>query len=151
VRQFWLRGALLILLVLPTNLIVLQAARHGIQTRDASLYLSRDEADALAWIESSTPSDALILAAPETGLFIPAHTGRRVSYGHPFETVQAESQRSKVEHFFQGMPLPNTDVRLDMVDYIFYGPREREIGRNPLFDSLPTAYQNPSVVIYTTK
>jgi hypothetical protein len=150
-RRFWLWGVLLIALAMPTNLLVLQAGRHGIQTRDASLYLSRDEAKALDWIQMNTPPEALILAAPETGLFIPARTGRRVIYGHPYETVQAEAQKLNVERFFQGEQSPEMGALLARVDYVFYGPREREIGRNTALDSLSTAYENASVLIYSTK
>ncbi len=150
-RRYWLWGAILVVLAVPTNLLVLQAGRHGIETRDARLYLSRDEAAALDWIQTNTPADALILAAPETGLFIPARTGRRVIYGHPYETVQAESQKTKVERFFKEEPSLETDALLSTVDYIFYGPREQEIGGDARFDTLRVVYENSSVIIYSTK
>ena len=38
----------------------------------------------------------LILSSPEMGLFIPAQTGRRVLYGHPFETVNADAEKDLV-------------------------------------------------------
>jgi hypothetical protein len=151
VRRFWFRGVLLIIWVLPTNFLVFQAGLHGINTRDSSLYLSRDESAGLDWIETNTPPDALILAAPETGLFIPTHTGRRVIYGHPYETVQAESQKIRVERFFRGTLSPDTDILLRMADYIYYGPREREIGWNVLLEGLRPVYKNQSVLIYSTK
>ena len=150
-RRYWLWGGLLIFLVLPTNLLVLQAGRHGIQTRDANLYLSQDEVMTLDWIQTNTPTDALILASPETGLFIPARTGRRVIYGHPYETIQAEAQKLKVERFFQGEQSPEMDALLASVDYVFYGPREREIGRNAAPYSMSPAYENASVLIYLAK
>lgn len=150
-RRFWLRSLLLLLMVLPTNLLVLQAARHGIQTRDERLYLRRDEMDALAWIDANTLPDDIILASPETGLFIPAQTGRRVIYGHPFETVQADEQRERVLDFYRGTDMPSSQALVDSVDYIYYGPREKEIGWNGLMDDIGLAYQNPSVVIYITK
>jgi len=150
-RRYWLWGTLLVVLAMPTNLLVLQAGRHGIQTRDARLYLGLDEATALDWIQTNTPPDALILAAPETGLFIPARTGRRVIYGHPYETVQAESQKLIAERFFQGEQSPDMEALLAKVDYIFYGPRERAIGKNAVLDSMSPAYENASVLIYSTK
>ena len=82
-----LLAAVVLLLSLPTNLLILLAARHGVVTRDPQIYLSRDEAQALDWLEANTPETALVLASPDMGMFIPAHTGRRVIYGHPFETV----------------------------------------------------------------
>jgi hypothetical protein len=73
-----------------------------------------------------------------------------VIYGHPFETVQAEVQKVRVERFFQGVPSPDANALLEKVDYIYYGPREREIGRNALLDTLSVAYENPGVLIYVT-
>jgi hypothetical protein len=151
VRRLWFRGILLLILAVPTNLLILQAGWHGIQTRDEKLYLTKSEVDALDWIEANTPSRALILAGPDTGLLIPAYTGRRVVYGHPFETIHAEEQRNRVERLFKGEALPNTQALLNLADYVFYGPRERALGYNPVFDGLPVLYQNPDVTIFSAR
>jgi len=148
-RRFWMRGLVLLLLIIPTNLLIIQAALHGIRVKDSQLYLARDEADALDWIEAGTPPDALILSSPEMGLFIPAHTGRRVLYGHPYETVHAEEQKRTVERFFRGELLP--DELPSQADFIFYGPREMEYGVNPALESLNVAYRNDQVIIYRAK
>jgi hypothetical protein len=104
----------------------------GALTRDPLLYLTRGEAQALAWLESNLPENALILAAPETGLLIPARTGRRVLYGHPYETVDAEAEKAQVTGFFQGdLSSPSAFLEHRHVDYIFYGPRERGLGTLP--------------------
>ena len=150
-RRFWFWGAILFVLVLPTNLLVNLAALHGMQTHDERLYLTRDESAALAWIEANTQPDAIILASPEMGMFIPAQTGRRVVYGHPFETVRAEEQKSLVEGFLRGDTVSNSQAMLDRIDYVFYGPRERAIGQNSLLASLRVVYQNPSVVVYSAR
>ena len=147
-RQLWLWGLMVLLLAIPTNLLIIQAALHGIRTRDDQLYLSREEADALAWIEAETKSDALILASPEMGLFIPAHTGRRVIYGHPYETVRAEEQKKAVEQYFRGER--TLDELSNPVDFILFGPREREYGGNPALEDLNLAFRNDQVVIYRT-
>jgi hypothetical protein len=146
-RRFWLRGITLLVLAVPTNVLIVQAGFHGIRVRDDQLFLTRDEADALAWIETSTPEDSLILSSPDIGLFIPAHTGRRVIYGHPFETVHAVDQKLRVEQFFQGDTLPTL---VQKVDYIFYGPRERALGGNPVLDGLVVTYRNNAVTIFRT-
>lgn len=113
----------ILLLALPTNLLVLSAVLHGTRIHDPLLYLTRDEAKALEWIEANTPRDSLVLASPEIGLFIPGWTGRRVIYGHPFETVPAEPEKAQVVAFFTGQA--GTDWLAQRgVDYIFAGPRE---------------------------
>jgi hypothetical protein len=74
-----------------------------------------------------------------------------VVYGHPYETVQAKAQKLKVERFFQGEQSAETAALLAKVDYVLYGPREREIGRNAALASLRAAYENASVVIYLAR
>ena len=79
----------------------------------------------MEWIGSHTPPDATILAAPDTGLYIPASTGRRVLYGHPYETVDAVYQKYRVSRFFEGKA--NAAEEGDLLaeaDYLFVGPRE---------------------------
>lgn len=119
-------------LSLLTPILVLWVGIYGIQTRDPMLYLTRNETLALKWLKSNTPARALVLAAPESGLFIPAHTGRRVIYGHPYETIHAEFEKAQVTGFFRG-ELPSPDAFLEQrgVEYIFYGPRERKLGPLP--------------------
>jgi hypothetical protein len=151
-RRSGLLTTLILALSVLTNLLLLALAVFGIRTRDPLLYLTRGEAQALAWIEGLTPQRALILAAPETGMFIPAHTGRRVIYGHPFETVDAEAERAAVLHFFQASSsdavLASTFLRERKVDYVFYGPRERVLGELPNLEELDPAYSVEGVVIY---
>jgi hypothetical protein len=132
-ERFARRAAALVLgLSLLTPLLILWVGIYGVQTRDPMLYLTRGEAQALDWLESNTPSQALVLAAPDTGLFIPAHTGRRVLYGHPYETVNAEAEKAQVVSFFRGeLASPGAFLEQRTVDYIFYGPRERRLGPLP--------------------
>jgi len=126
-RRFRLGMILVLTLSLLTNVVVLLSGLYGARTHDLAIYLTAGETDALAWIEENTPEDALILSSPEMGMFIPAHTGRRVLYGHPFETVDAEEQEQALIDFFQA---GGDDHFLSErgVDYVFYGPRERDLG-----------------------
>lgn len=146
------------LLALPTNLLVLLAAQHGAQTHDSQIYLTRGESLALGWIEKNTPAGALVLASPQTGLLIPAHTGRRVIYGHPFETVNAEVEKNLLNQWFGGGKTLNVTARgtqqpqefLDQrqVDYIFLGPREQELGGLPAGLRLTEVYRAEGVAVY---
>jgi hypothetical protein len=147
-RHYFLLVTLLVIFSIPTNLLVLLAARHGAQTRDPTLYLAAEEVDAFNWIEDNTSSEALILAAPNTGLFIPAHTGRRVFYGHPFETVDAEEMEALVTRFFQGESLEDDLSNITKADFLFFGPREKQIGGNLPTLEYSVVYQNQEVTIY---
>lgn len=134
---------LLVVLILPTQLIVLMTSVFAVTTRAPQMYLTRDEADALAWIETNTPSDVIVLAMPETGAFIPAFTGRRVQYGHPFETVNAEVQAARVRDFFADPARYPLDG-----DYVFAGPREGEF---PVPDAWNIVYEKGDVVVYRVR
>jgi len=141
---------LLFIMLLPTNLMVLLAARHGAQTLDPQLYLYRDEVQAFQWLRQNARPDALVLASPQIGLFIPARTGLRVIYGHPFETVNAQEEEQAVEDFFGGASAPAERLAfLDRrgVGFVFYGPRERALGTLPSLSRLHPIYQAGQVTV----
>ena len=137
-----------LILALPSNLLVISAGVHGIQARDPAIYLTAGESRALKWVAEHTAPDAVILAAPEMGLFIPAWTGRRVLYGHPFETVQAVQNAALVRTFFQGASSSGSDGLPYEVDYIFDGPRERALGDGFDGSDLEAVYRTDGVTIY---
>jgi hypothetical protein len=112
---------------LPTNLVILLAAFSGIQSQDQQIFLSRAEQAAFTWILTNTHQDAVILTSPEMGLFIPAHTGRRVVYGHPFESVDAAATEKMVLDFYTGEKVSSI-LASQMIDYVIWGDRENEIG-----------------------
>jgi hypothetical protein len=138
-------------LALPTNLIVLVLALFGVFTRAPELYLTRAEAGLLDWLRRETPPGALVLASPEMGLYIPAHTGQRVIYGHPFETVDALEEEKLVNAFYQGDFDPTAVERFLVergVDYIIVGERERLLGELPNLTHLPVAFEQGEDRIY---
>jgi len=90
----------------------------------------------------------LVLAGPATGLFLPARTDARVLYGHAFETVQAEAQKQAVDDFYAGRLAPEAFLTAHAVDYIFYGPREAELGPFPELKGWRVLFQQGEVVIY---
>lgn len=119
-------------LALPSTALILTMGFIGAASAEPTLYYSQGESKALVWIEANTPRDALILAAPETALLIPAHTGRRVVYGHPYETVYAAQEKEAVESFFRGrMSAPAEFLANNSVDFVFYGQHERDLGELP--------------------
>ena len=111
------------------------------------LFLSRDEAAGLAWLGQHAQGE-VVLAGPETGLFIPARADVRVIYGHPYETVDAEANRQAVEAFFSGQVAPADFLAGHPASYIFYGPREQELGALPPLPGWRVAFQQGEVSIY---
>ncbi len=139
-------------LSLPSLLLLLLIHLFGVFSRAPEYYLDRAEVQALDWIAANTPAEALILAGPQTGLYIPARTGRRVIYGHPYETPQAEAEKAAVEQFFtagqMSAPAAQDFLNRRRVDFVFYGPRERALGPLPPGLSLQLAFQAGEVSIY---
>ncbi len=118
-------------------------------SHDPRLYLHRDEMAALTWLRDNVAPEAVVLASPQGGLFIPAWAGRRVVYGHPFETIEAETKKARVEAAFGG----NDDALLDdySVSYVLFGPRERALGDWPEQAGWPVAYQNDTVTVFAVR
>jgi hypothetical protein len=149
-RYNWAR-AILLVLSLPTMLLVVVSGLGAVFNRDPIIYRSQGENQAMNWINGNTKPDALFLAAPQTGLYIPAYTGRRVLYGHPFETVDALMQKSLVEKLYRS---PQSDLLNELhrlgIDYVYWGPLEQEIGVPAPYQSLPVAWRGEGVTIYST-
>jgi hypothetical protein len=119
---------LVVLLIIPTNLMIILGGIQAVNIREPKVTISQEEMAALKWIASNTNQDALILASPQISLYIPAYTGRRVVYGHPFETVDATDMETAVADFLTGrMNLESLSLSRK-VDFIFYGPREHDFG-----------------------
>jgi hypothetical protein len=151
-RRAVILGTLIVLTML-SNLFVLMASMAGAAQQDPRLYLYRDEAEAMTWLEENTQPTDIVLASPEMGLFIPAWAGNRVLYGHPFETIEAKKKRAWAETFYRaqtGEPVRQGIIEDHHITYVFYGPRERVLSGGqleiaPLFSE---AYTNPGVTIY---
>ena len=124
---------MLILLVLPSNLLVMSAGLLGVIRGEPAVIHYEDELTAYRWAAENLPQGSLILAAPTTGNRIPAFAPLRVLYGHPFETPNADVQKQEVEGLFNtgGTAASGMQTLLEEgLEYVFYGPREQEIG-NP--------------------
>ncbi len=110
-------------------------------------FLTSDEAAGLAWLGGHAQGE-VVLAGPETGLFIPARANARVVYGHPYETVNAEANRQAVEAFFSGKDAPSDFLAGHPAGYIFYGPREQKLGALPPLAGWNVVFQQGEVSIY---
>ena len=112
---------ILMILVLPTNLIVIVSGISASAIQDPAIYLSTDEVKMLSWIDKRAGPDDLIAADEQMGLYIPSQTGRRVIYGHPFETINAEEAQIFLDEFFNQEHAPsyfNDQVSKMRIDYI---------------------------------
>lgn len=110
----------------------------------ALLFMRREEMAAFAWLRENAAHDAVVLASPRVGMFIPAQTGTRVFYGHPFETVEAKKKEAIVETFYRG----DLDTIPPAVNFIFYGLSEQTLGRPAILSTLPVVFSQDDLVIY---
>ena len=140
--------SLVLLMASPTILLILIGGVSAVQSHDPMLFLSSDEKISLEWLEENSPEDALVLASPQMGLFIPAYSGRKVVYGHPFETVNAQTQESIVQNFFLGTITDDQLSALTKFNYIYFGPRERAVGENLPGEGIEVVFRSGEVEIY---
>lgn len=140
--------ALLIVLMIPTNLMIILGGMQAVENKDENIYLTDDEYQGLMWIESNTSEEAVVLAGPEMGLLIPAYTGRRVWYGHPFETPDAERMESRVLDFFSGTNSNFDKTILQNSDYLYFGTRERKLGELELSSGYERVFESGDTRIY---
>ena len=140
-----------------TNLIFLVGMGSVISRALSPAYYPRADQAAFNWMiaqagEISGPAAApVILAAPDTGALIPAYTGWRVVYGHPFETVNAAEEKADVIRFFSNEMSPAEQqafLKANQVDYIFSGPAEKSLNGGGLFKSQSAVFQQGDVAIY---
>ena len=138
----------------PTVILLVIAGCFGVMSKDKSLFLYRDEKLALNWIDEQTEVNAIIASSPEMGNFIPAYTGRKVLYGHPFETINASSQRDFLQEFFSNdysAAEMEKFLQENKVDFLFIGPRERKYGFDPSISLGETVFQTDDVMILKIK
>jgi len=119
----------LILLSIPSQVMLLLSAMGAIEQKDSAIFLSNSEMDAMQWLESYAEDSGLVAASPESGLFLPVYSGVEVFYGHPFESIDAQKWEENLLALFMGEILAAPFFDAHDVDFVFYGPREKELGQ----------------------
>jgi hypothetical protein len=98
----WVTAGLLLLLF-PSNLMLMLAGVGGVAAGNPYLVMTDSQWRALAWVRDNTSPDAVVLADAEFGTLVPGWGGgARVVYGHPFETLDADSMEATINDFFTG-------------------------------------------------
>jgi hypothetical protein len=80
-------------------------------------------------------------------MFVPGQTGARAYYGHPFETIEAEEKRKRIEAFYRG----EIEQISPGADFIFYGPSEQALGQPSKLLEHPLVFSTDGVSIYEIK
>ncbi len=98
--KFRTLATLLLILVVPTNLIGILSGIQATGKHNESIFYTAELALGLDWISNNTSPDDIFLADKDIGLLIPSVTGRKVIYGHPFETANAKAELDYINAFF---------------------------------------------------
>jgi len=122
---------------------ILQAERMN-----ASFYHRMEVQQGLLWLEENSSTESVMASAPETGLLAGVYAYQKAYVSHEFETVGYDQRLEQVELFYQN-EITISALGAEKIDWIFYGPFERELG--PDFVPPPgyvPAFEQGDVVIY---
>jgi hypothetical protein len=138
-RLAGLVGLLLVMLTLPSTVLLLAMGFTYATGDSPTLRFSENEIAAVSWIEKNSKLDDAIMSSYDVGGYIPAFTGRRSFMGHWTETVEVDLKRELASSLYRGDQGEEL-LRRYHIDYVFYGPHERAMGR--ALDS-PLPYLQP--------
>jgi hypothetical protein len=151
-RRWRIVSAGVVTLLALSNLVLLAGAASEVSRQSAPIFHSQAEVRAADWLGERTTSDQVVLAAFETGNYLPTRMSARVFAGHGPETIHADLKADMLNRFFaDGDDAFRTKLLRDYgISYLFYGPVERAMGRFSPEDAayLQQVYDNGSVQIY---
>lgn len=125
----------------------------------AGILLQEDYVAAFDWMQERIERQDVILAAPETSLWIPAWLGGRVVYGHPHMTLEGHTKERAVLSWYAVTDEADCSTRfLDgvyasgergyPVAYVLYGPKEAQLGAAACLDLLTLLAEFGDVQVY---
>jgi hypothetical protein len=142
-----------VLLVLPTNIYLLAWRVLDLSAHYYPYYLYNEEVEALEWIEKQPGVDGVVLSSLTIGQYVPVFTGKHAFLAHWAQTVDFYGKGDMVREFYD--PETGDGRRLEIlqdygVNYVFYGPAERQLGEVDLAQSvfLDEVYSSPKVKVY---
>jgi hypothetical protein len=147
-------AVIMLFLAIPTNLIVIISGLQAISEKNPKIFLEGNFIAGLQWIDKNSSGDALVLAEQGDGLYVPSLTGRRVIYGHPFETIQAEEQQAFLaEIFFEEQSKNYYQDALTQrgVDYVLVHKGQAAPLEDWLRDNWDTVFQSNGIVVYARR
>ncbi len=151
-RQWRVASVGLVALLSLSNLLILFGAGVEVSRQSPPIFHSGAEVDAADWLGTYATADQVVLAAHQTGNYLPTRISARVFAGHGPETVHSEVKREMLRQFFaDGDDAFRYKLLLDYdVSYVFYGPAERALGDFSPTDVpyLQQVYDNGTVQIF---
>lgn len=137
--QHWSRAAAaravswgLAALSLPTTAMLLIGAAKAASRPAEPIFREAGEVRSFQWLAEHAQKADVVLASFETGNALPAWAPVRVVIGHGPESVDLGRLEPEVLSFFQEDARESERealLRANDVRYVFYGPREKALGR----------------------
>ncbi len=145
--------AIFMLAVIPANLYLFAWRFVDLNRHHYPYYLSRDEFEAIHWLESNAQPDDVVFSSLTIGRYIPALTDSRAFLAHWAHTLDFLGKKDTVEKFFDVKTDENFRLHLlreHDIDYVFFGEPERELGPyNPGRASyLEEVFSNSQTAVY---
>lgn len=123
------------------------------------MYPLGDIIESYKWLEVYTPRDAVVLADETTSNYIPVYSGNTTFIGHA-NTVELETKLAATRNFYRnilGAEEEQAWIAQQEIDYIMYGPEEKENNGwqiedlRDVYPLLELVYENPTMKIYRLK
>ena len=125
---------LLFVVILPSNVLAIVLPVYGVANSTESgvqvgTIIEEPYTEVYVWLAENGNVDEVVLASPQTSLWIPVESDLRVVYGHQLETVPVNKRRTQVEDFYTGQDCSSlfADNIGFSIDYVVWGMREREL------------------------
>ena len=120
----------------------------GMPERAVGVFLPREYRDVYDWLNAHTQSDDVILASPVVSAWLPGWADTRVVFGHPYETMDAETKLLAVGEWYAGNSDCTALLDAYQVRYVLYGPEEARLGSAPCLDAMNVVARSDDVAIY---
>jgi hypothetical protein len=157
-----------VILALPTTLIDIYntqdiSNRSPAPSSKMTLILTPEDLQALEWLKTQTPVDAIVQVDPEvrdteTWAYLPAFAERRMAVGLPLGLVPLTKYRQGSARMHQMYEVPALEAfeiaARNSIDYVVVGPPETgsHTGVNDRLrsipDLMPVVFQNSTITIY---
>lgn len=124
-------AGLLVLVILPTNLYLWAWRFVDLSRHDYPYYLYQDEISAMNWLDTNVKPDDVVFSSLTTGQYIPAMTGAHAYLAHWAETLDFFHKSDVVNEFYStssSTAQREQILKAGKVNYVFFGPAERQIG-----------------------
>ncbi len=120
--------------ILPSNFLTIVLPVYGVTNSTEAgakvgIIIEKPYSDLYTWLAENGNEDEVVLAAPQTSLWVPVETDLRVAFGHDLETVPNATRKGQVLDFYKGRDCTSLfadDIGFK-IDYVIWGSREQAL------------------------